>query len=188
MMSLRPRRIAGAITGAALVVAVALPASAHVSIIDGSAVHGGGHGTQITFRVPHGCDGAATDTLEVLIPDGVTGVKPRWMAGWTIETEPRAGEASPAPVASPAAEEAPGGTEVGVVRWSGGPLPDGQYLDFQLLAVFPEAPGEVYFPVVQRCGDVEKAWIEIPQAGQTEDDLDLPAPAVTVVEGEAPGS
>ena len=78
---------------------------------------------------------------------------------------------------------APAEPEVGVARWSGGPLPDSQYLDFQMLAVFPEAPGEVYFPVVQRCGDAEVAWIEIPAEGQTEDDLDHPAPAVTVVEG-----
>jgi uncharacterized protein YcnI len=180
MHHIRSRRLAGAVVGAALLSALAVPVSAHVSIIDGSAVHGGGHGTQITFRVPHGCDGAASDTVEVQVPDGVTGVKPKWLAGWTIETEPRAAAgASVAP--DPSAE--PVEPEVGVVRWTGGPLPDGQYLDFQMLAVFPETPGEVYFPVVQRCGDDEVAWIEIPAEGQTEDDLDDPAPAVTVVEG-----
>ena len=42
-------------------------------------------GTEITLRVPHGCDGAATDTLEVKIPAGVTNVKPKLMAGWTID-------------------------------------------------------------------------------------------------------
>jgi uncharacterized protein YcnI len=185
------RPMAGALISTALVLSTALPASAHVAIIDGAAVVGGGFGTEITFRVPHGCDGAATDTLEVQVPEGVTSVKPKWMAGWTIETEPRGmAGASIAPAApvdpavSPAghAEEA---VDVGVVRWTGATLPDSQYLDFQLRAIFPETPGTIVFPTVQRCGDVEVAWIEIPAEGQSEDDLEHPAPAVTVVEGEA---
>ena len=180
MRSLRPRRLAGAITGASLMLAVALPASAHVSIVEGASVPSGGHGTQITFRVGHGCDGAATDTLLIQIPEGVTGVKPKWLAGWTVGTEPRASaEASMAP--DPSAEA--GHAEVGVVSWTGGPLPEGQYLDLQLLAVFPETPGAVlYFPVVQRCGDVEAAWIEIPAEGQDPDELEFPAPSVTIGE------
>jgi len=178
----RPRRLVGAITGAALLSTLAVPASAHVDIIDGSAVPGGGHGTQITFRVPHGCDGVETDTILIQIPEGVTGVLPKWMAGWTIETEPRA--AAPASLA-PDASAAPAEAEVGTVMWSGGPLPDGQYLDFQLLAVFPETPGaQLYFPVVQRCAAGEVAWIEIPAEGQSEEDLEHPAPVVTIVEAE----
>ena len=182
MRSHRSRRLLGALTGAAILSTLAVPASAHVDIIDGSAVPGGGHGTQITFRIPHGCDGVATDSIVIQVPEGVTGVKPRWMAGWTIETEPRAdATASTAPDAS----ATPAEQEVGVVMWSGGPLPDDQYLDFQLLAVFPETPGAVlYFPVVQRCAASETAWIEIPAEGQTEDDLEYPAPAVTIVASE----
>ncbi len=181
MRSIRSRRLAGAIVGATLMVAVAVPASAHVTIIDGASVPSGGHGTQISFRVGHGCDGAATDTIEIRIPEGVTGIKPKWMAGWTAQTEPRAAaEASVAPGASSAPSDHP---EVGVVRWTGGPLPDDQYLDFQMLAVFPATPGaELYFPVVQRCGDAESAWIEIPAEGQDPDELDSPAPSVTVGE------
>jgi uncharacterized protein YcnI len=193
MASHPARRLVGALAGTTLLMALAVPASAHVSIIDGDAVPGGGHGTQITFRIPHGCEGAATDTVVVQIPEDVTGVKPKWMAGWTIETQPRAtGETPAVPDASAAADAsavpegsaAPAEAEVGIVTWTGGPLPDDQYLDFQLLAVFPETPGQVYFPIIQRCGDSEAAWIEIPAAGQTEDDLEYPAPVVTVVEAE----
>jgi uncharacterized protein YcnI len=164
--------------------AVALPASAHVSIVDGASVPGGGHGTQITFRIGHGCDGAPTDTLTVRIPEGVTGVKPKWLAGWTVSTEPRVGaEASAAPDAS---GEPSDHAEVGVVTWTGGPLPDGQYVDLQLLAVFPETPGAVlYFPAVQRCGDAEAAWIGIPAEGQDPDELEDPAPSVTIGEPAA---
>lgn len=182
MRSHRSRRLGVAITGATLMLAVALPASAHTTIIDGSAVPGGGFGTQITFRVPHGCAGAPTDTLEVQIPEGVTGVQPKWTAGWTIETEPRAATAaSVAPDASPAAEAS---TEIGLIRWTGASLPDGQYMDFQFRAVFPETPGAViYFPAVQHCGDAQEAWIQIPAEGQDAHDLDFPAPSVTI--GEA---
>jgi len=168
------RRLTFALTSAALLLTVAAPASAHVGIIDGDAVIGGGHGSVITLRVPHGCDGSPTDTVEVLIPEGVTGVLPSWIAGWTVETDPRPG---------PSASGAEADPEVGVVRWTGGPLPEGQFLDFRLLAVFPEAPGTLHFPVVQRCGDDEAAWIEIPAAGQSEEDLEHPAPSVTVIEG-----
>jgi uncharacterized protein YcnI len=180
MRSHRSRRLGGALTGAVLMLTVALPASAHVSIIDGVSVPSGGHGTQISFRVGHGCDGAPTDTIEIQVPEGVTGVQPKWIAGWTAETEPRAAaEASLAPDASSEADH----PEVAVVRWSGGPLPDDQYLDFQMLAVFPETPGAVlYFPVVQRCGDEESAWIEIPAEGQDPEGLDSPAPSVTIGE------
>ena len=181
MRSIRSRRLAGAITGATLMLTMALPASAHVAIIDGESVPSGGHGTQISFRVGHGCDGAATDSVMIQIPEGVTGVKPRWLAGWTAETEPRAAaEASVGPDASTEPAEHP---EAGVVLWTGGPLPDDQYVDFQMLAVFPETPGAVlHFPVVQRCGDAEAAWIEIPAEGQDPEELDFPAPSVTVGE------
>ena len=182
------RRLAGVASTTAFLMAIAVPASAHIEIIDGGAVEGGGHGTQITLRVPHGCEGVATDTLEVKIPDGVTGVKPKLMPGWTIETEADAApqdsaapQGSGAPGASPAAEEEPETGQVTLVRWTGGSLPDSQYADFQLMADFPETPGTVTFPVVQRCGDTEIAWIEVPAEGQTEDDLELPAPTVTIV-------
>jgi uncharacterized protein YcnI len=180
MRSTHPRRLTGAITGATLMLAVALPASAHTTILEGE-VQGGGFGTEITFRVPHGCEGSPTDTLEVQIPEGVTSVKPKWTAGWTIETEPRAAvSASVAPDASPTVEAT---AEVGLVRWSGASLPDSQYMDFSIRAVFPETPGAVvYLPAIQYCGDAQEAWIEIPAEGQSADDLEFPAPSVTIGE------
>ncbi|MBX3030276.1 MAG: YcnI family protein [Chloroflexi bacterium] len=183
MKSHLSRRLVGAMSGATLLVAMAVPASAHVGIIDGSAVIGGGS-AQITFRVPHGCDGAATDAIEVLIPEGVTSVQPKWMAGWTIETEPRAAAAASE---VPDASMEPVEPEVGIVRWTGGPLPDSLYLDFQMRAAFPETPGDLYFPILQRCGDAEEAWIQVPGAGQSPDELDRPAGVVTIVEGEVEG-
>jgi uncharacterized protein YcnI len=153
--------------------AIALPASAHVTIPEGQ-VPGGGEGAVIHLRIPHGCEGAATDAIEVQIPEGVIGVTPEAVPGWTVETETVATD--PYELYGATLTE-----RTSVVRWSGGPLEDHQYLDFGINAIFPEDAGELTFPVVQRCGGAEEAWIQIPEEGQSEDDLERPAPTVAVV-------
>jgi uncharacterized protein YcnI len=178
------RRVAGVVSTTALLLAIAVPASAHVYIVESDVV-GGGYGTEVTIRIPHGCDGAATTALEVQIPAGVTSVKPKLMAGWTIDvvsTTPVV--PSMAPGASPLTDEqldAMTAPIVSSVKWSGGTLPDSEYADFQLRAVFPETPGTVSLPAVQYCGDTQVAWIEMPAAGQDPETLEHPAPSVTVV-------
>jgi len=75
---------------------------------------------------------------------------------------------------------------VGVIRWSGGSLPHEAYYDFGVRATFLlDAGQEVPIPVVQRCGADETAWIEIPAEGQDPDELEYPAPTVTIVEAPA---
>jgi uncharacterized protein YcnI len=40
----------------------------------------------------------------------------------------------------------------------------------------------LYFPVVQECeGGAVERWIQIPAAGQSEDDLETPAPGVKLL-------
>ena len=103
------------------------------------------------FRVPHGCDGAPTDTIELQLPDGVVSAKPEYVPGWTLEVETVASE--------PYDEFGTTKTErVGVIRWSGGDLPDLAFYDFGVRATFLADPGTVLaFPVVQKCGDAEVA-------------------------------
>ncbi len=51
-------------------------------------------------------------------------------------------------------------------------------------------PGEsIYFPTIQKCEQGETRWIQIPAEGESEDDLESPAPAVvlTAAEGEHGG-
>lgn len=175
----RSRVLATTIAASALLLTAAVPASAHITIPDGRAIVAGTTAV-ISLRVPHGCAGAPTDTVELKIPEGVTNVQPRLLAGWDISLE-YADESE-----SPAASAAAGGHDeeealVSVVRWSGGSLPDALYQDFQIRASFPDAPGTVTFPVVQRCGDVEEAWIQVPAQGQDSHDLDFPAPVVTLI-------
>jgi hypothetical protein len=64
---------------------------------------------------------------------------------------------------------------ISLVRWTGGPLEDGQFLEFGLRLRFPDEPGAVLeFPVVQRCGDIEQAWTGTDEA--------FPVPAVVLAE------
>lgn len=42
------------------------------------------------MRIPHGCDGAATDTVRVRIPEGMIWVKPKPKPNWDVEAVMRA--------------------------------------------------------------------------------------------------
>jgi uncharacterized protein YcnI len=168
-----PARAAASLLAALSLLAItALPVAAHVTIVDGSSVPAGGSAV-IYFRLPHGCDGQPVNALSVQLPEGIVGAKPEAIAGWTTTTE-----------MVPADYELFGTqyTErVGTIRWEGGPLPDDEFLDFGMRATFQLEPGEYPIPVVQECGASSEAWIEVPAEGQSEDDLEHPAPTITVV-------
>jgi uncharacterized protein YcnI len=153
--------------------AIAFPVLGHVSIPEGEVPSGAS--AVIHLRVPHGCDGASTDTVEVQVPDGVVSAQPEYVPGWTVETEMV--ESEPYERFGETLTE-----RVGVIRWSGGDLPDSAYYDFGLRATFLVEPGTTLaFPTVQRCGDAETAWIEPIVEGEPEPEQ--PAPTVSV--GEA---
>jgi uncharacterized protein YcnI len=67
------------------------------------------------------------------------------------------------------------------------PLPDNMYDSFVMSLRLPEdAAGQtIYFPVVQTCEEGETAWVQIPEEGASGDELEHPAPSVTVTEPEA---
>ncbi len=129
------------------------------------------------LRVGHGCEGAATNVVRVQIPAGVIAVKPMPKPGWTLETT-----VGPYPEPVPYFDQTL--TEgVQEIIWSGGELPDEWYDEFVFRAHLPDGgqPGQVlYFPAIQECGDTATRWIEIPAEGQVSDDLEEPAPAVTL--------
>ena len=153
MNFIRPsRRIVGAASLAtAMAALVAMPAGANVNIPEGGAVARDSISV-IHLRVFDGCDGQATDGLEVEIPESVRNVTPAAVPGWSVEVETASGETmAPAEVAE--------GERVTAVSWSGGPLPAGQLMDFGLRAYFPdEAGATLAFPVTQTCGLTEVRW------------------------------
>ncbi|MDE1174272.1 MAG: YcnI family protein [Parvibaculaceae bacterium] len=165
-------------------IALSAPAFAHITAQPNQAMWG--HYFQTSFSVPHGCDGAATTSIKISIPEGLVSVKPQMKPGWKIKLTMRKLET---PV------KGDGGrmiTEtVSEVEWKGGPLPDAYYDTFGLVMKLPPMPDHdmagmdkgmpVYFPVVQTCQTGMNKWVNIPAAGQAWHDVKDPAPYVNVL-------
>lgn len=167
----------GLAVSAVLVLGTSLPALAHVGL-EPSEVPGGS-GATLSFRIGHGCDGDATDSVSILMPVGVAAVSPFPKPGWDLEIE---NGTLPEPITSGGQQITEGVTRV---TWSGGSLLDGQTDVFEIRAsVFGDDGGRVFFPVVQACGAAELAWIEVPTDGSDGHDLDEPAPSL-VIAGDA---
>jgi uncharacterized protein YcnI len=153
--------------------AAASPAAAHVTLEVQQAPANSTY--RAVFRLPHGCDGAATTRVTVRLPEGVTEARPMPKAGWTLRTVPRAD--APAPAAHGAVPP------LAEVIWEGGRLEDAHYDEFVIRLRLPDRPGELlYIPVVQDCPeDRQAAWVEIPQPGRRVSDYRMPAPAVRLL-------
>ncbi len=127
------------------------------------------------FRVPHGCEGAATVRITINLPEGVTQAQPMPKAGWRLTTQRREGGPQPAGH----------GTlpEVSSVTWEGGPLDSTHYDEFVVRFRTPDRPGEVvYIPVIQDCeGGRSTGWTEIPAQGRRPSDYPHIAPALRVL-------
>lgn len=153
-------------------------AFAHVSLQLKEAPVGGSY--RAILQVPHGCEGKATNVLRVQVPEGVIAVKPQPKAGWTLEKVKGAYAKSYDYYGTPTSEG------VKEIVWSGGSLGDDEYDEFVLRVYLTKdlkAGETLYFPVVQECADgLAERWIEIPAAGQSGDDLELPAPGVKLLE------
>jgi uncharacterized protein YcnI len=159
----RTLTIAGVVTGLALVVGTPLAASAHVHVDPGEATAGSTE--TLAFSFSHGCDGAATTALVVDIPDAVATVTPILDGAWTVTRE--LGD---------------DGIANRVVYTATTPVEDGLKASVSMEVVFGEASADslVPFPVTQTCTEGESAWVEVAEDGQSADDLDSPAPAVSV--------
>ena len=172
------RSFASVLAAAALLFISALPVAAHTSVPDGSEVPANGSSV-IHVRIPHGCGDAAITAVSVSLPDGVVGAKPAWIAGWTATTEKE--------TASYTLYGREYTERVSTITWTGGPLPDGQFIDFGISATFQMEPGSYTLPVIQYCGSDSIAWIEVPAAGQDAHELEHPAPSFTIVAAETGG-
>lgn len=165
-------------TAGAILGLTASAALAHVSLQIKEAPVGSTY--RAIFQVPHGCEGKATNVVRIQIPEGVIAIKPQPKAGWTLEKVRGAYSKSYDYYGTPTSEG------VKEIVWSDGNLGDDEYDEFVLRAYLTTdlKPGEtLYFPVVQECGDgLAERWIEMPAAGQTEDDLELPAPGMKLLE------
>ncbi|MEU6251038.1 YcnI family protein [Glycomyces sp. NPDC047010] len=171
--------IAGA-AAALAVLATAGPAAAHVTITAPNTV--AGSYTLLTVSVPHGCDGDATTAVAVQIPEPVNAVTPSVNPNWDVE---KVMVDLPEPVTDAHGNEVTERVDQ-IVYTAHTPLPDDLRDAFELSLQLPEetAGQTLYFPVVQTCTASDHPWIEIPADGQNSDDLESPAPSITVT---APG-
>lgn len=165
---------------AALVLALSLasPASAHVGISASSTA--AGSYSVLTVGVPHGCDGSATTRVEVQVPEAILSVTPTRNPFWTVEKKI-------VKLAQPATDAH--GNEVtervgSVVYTATTPLPEGVRDTFELSLKLPEEEGDLAFPTIQTCEQGETAWVEVPAMGGSDEELDHPAPTVTVTAAE----
>lgn len=182
MITARRARLATfALTAASVFALTGAPsASAHITITpEGTAA---GSYTLLRIGVSHGCDGSATTEVAIQIPEEFATVTPGVNYGWTVE-KVMENLATPVP-------DGHGGeyTErvAEVVYTAKEPLPDDLYDSFLMSVRLPEdAAGQtLYFPTVQTCEEGETAWVQIPQEGQDGEELENPAPSVTVTEAE----
>lgn len=172
------KTLLAAVLATGTLVAGTLGATAHVSLDVKEAAVGSTY--KATFRVPHGCEGKPTNVVRVQIPDGVIAVKPQPKAGWTLEKVRGDYGKTYDYYGTPTSEG------VKEVVWSGGNLGDDEYDEFVLrgfLTTDLKAGEMLHFAVVQECPEgLAERWIEVPAAGQSADDLEMPAPGLKLLE------
>lgn len=139
------------------VYALAVTAHAHVVLQQPTAPAGGSY--KATLRIGHGCDGSATTSVRVFVPESLRGAKPMPKAGWTL-TAPRV------PLAQ--AYESHGkriSEDVREIVWRGGPLPNNWVDEFSFVATLPSEPGPVAIRVLQECESGRIEWFETAAPG-----------------------
>lgn len=151
-------------------------AFAHVSLEQGSAPAGGAY--KAVLRVGHGCEGAPTTGMKVLLPAGFQGAKPMPKAGWTLATKTET-------LATPYTSHGKQITQdVSEISWTASTpasyLPDAHYDEFVLRGQLPDQVGPLWFKVVQTCVKGSNDWIDVPAAGTSTKGLKAPAALLQV--------
>lgn len=157
------RILTGVLAGAALAVAAPLAASAHVHVTPEESA--AGSTTRLGFSFSHGCDDSPTSAVVFTIPEGVDGVTPVLDGAWTITRE-LGDDGIPSQVTYTAITPVESGTSA--------------TLSLDVIFASSAADTSVAFPVLQKCVVGETDWADVAADGQTEDDLEAPAPVVDV--------
>lgn len=111
------------------------------------------------LTVTQGCDGSATTTITVDIPEGLQFVQPMPKAGWQVEIVKK-------PVERPFFRDGIEITEaVRQITWSGNTLSDNHFDEFIFRGrVGVGATSLLYFPVTQKCEAGELYWDQMAEA------------------------
>ena len=134
------------------------------------------------LRIPHGCDGQATHTIRIELPEGFIDAKPMPKPGWGLVVD-KGDYAKPYKLHG---REIASGART--VTWSGGELPDDFYDEFVLSGTLAAEPGAALpFIITQLCADGQVVWDQIADKGQDPHALKRPAPVVTIAASTAGG-
>ncbi|PYI38935.1 nuclear export factor GLE1 [Arthrobacter psychrolactophilus] len=150
-------------------------ASAHVSATPSETAAGAY--SLVTFAVGHGCDGSATKSLTITLPDELNDATPTVNPNWTISKATQKLD-TPRTLAN--------GSKVSertasITYTAKTPLLDGQRDTFTLSLQLPDAAGTtLHFPTLQNCEVGQTDWKEIPAAGADHDSVEAPAPELTI--------
>ncbi|NJP69275.1 YcnI family protein [Streptomyces spiramenti] len=174
----RARTALGCAVAAGAVLAMAAPASAHVTI-DPKEVPGGGYAT-INVKVPNERDDASTVAVELhLDPDHpLASVQPQAVPGWEVEVE-TAELDEPLEVHGSQVTEAPS-----KIIWTGGEISPGTFQQFPLsVGRLPEDVDQLVLKAIQTYDSDEVVrWIDDPTDG-----AEHPAATLTLSAAAADG-
>lgn len=177
----------GALTGAA-VLAVSVPAFAHVTVAAEGAAAKGGYAV-VDFKVPNERDNASTTKLEVAFPTDhpLASVMPEPVNGWKVEVT-KSKLDKPLEMHGKQISEA-----VSKVTWTAtdgkGILP-GYFQKFPVsVGALPQDADQLVFKALQTYSNKEVVrWIEVPQKGQAEPDNPAPTLQLTAAADDAHGA
>lgn len=169
------RTVAGALVAAALVAAVAAPASAHVTVKPDAAPKGSF--SVLSFAVPNESDTASTVKVEVTFPTDhpIAFVSVQPVPGWTWSAESTQ-------LAKPMkTEDGEVSQVVSKITWAGGTIAPGEFQLFTVSAgPLPTDTKQIEFKAVQTYSDGKVVrWIEQTPKGGPEPEF--PAPVLKLV-------
>jgi uncharacterized protein YcnI len=179
-----PARIGVVTAGAAaLVFAIAGPASAHVTVNPRTAAQGSY--TKVSFRVPTESDTASTTKLQVNLPADtpITSVSTKPLVGWSVVTV-KSKLANPIKSGDGDITEAV--TQITWTASKGAEIKPGQFQEFDVsLGPLPKNAGQIVFKALQTYSDGNIVrWIDEPASDGTEPDH--PAPVLKLTAADAP--
>ncbi len=172
---------APALAGAALLF-IAGPANAHVTVTPTTTAASAY--TVLTVSVGHGCEGSPTTKVAIQIPEEILSVTPSRNPLWEVTKEK---QKLAEPVTDVHGNEVTERDAV-VVYTAKTPLLDGYRDAFELSVKLPEEEGKTLaFPAIQTCEKGETAWAEIAAEGQDAEELEHPAPTLTITAADEEG-
>jgi uncharacterized protein YcnI len=175
------KRASVVVTVAGLLVAVAAPAQAHVTVNPNTATPGGY--TKVTFRVPNEMDNAKTTKLEVALPadQPIASVSVKPVPGWTATP-------TTSKLATPIKSHDHDITEaVSRIVWTadaGSAIKPGEFQEFDVSLGPLPASGQLIFKALQTYSDgTVVRWIDEPSSDGTE--REHPAPVLKLTAAAA---